>query len=254
MNKAGVIELYESISLEEMGRVKLMNRVDTKYVASAGLIWELLDRASSGYFVQEIEGRRIMPYHTVYLDTEDDRMYYDHERGKKDRRKVRIRTYEGTGDLRFLEIKDKNNKGRTKKKRVELEPGEGPENHGEFIKDHSEFLVEELSPKIENRFNRITLANPDWTERITIDLDIEFHNITTGRGLFLPSIGIIEWKRDALAARSVIAGLLHSLHIHPSGFSKYVIGMALTDPSLRKNRIKPRLRLIEKIATTGQAT
>ena len=37
------------------------------------------------------------------------------------------------------------------------------------------------------------------------------------------------------------------LRIKPMGFSKYIIGTALTDSTLHCNRIKPRLRKIEKM-------
>ena len=40
---------------------------------------------------------------------------------------------------------------------------------------------------------------------------------------------------------------LRQLRIHPHGFSKYCIGSALTNPDLRQNRFKIRLRDTEKI-------
>ena len=41
---------YDSITLEEMGKVKLMNRTDTKYVVSLPVLAEILQRATeSGY-------------------------------------------------------------------------------------------------------------------------------------------------------------------------------------------------------------
>ena len=41
--------------------------------------------------------------------------------------------------------------------------------------------------------------------------------------------------------------MLRQLRIHPHGFSKYCIGSALTNPDLRQNRFKIRLRDTEKI-------
>lgn len=248
MNRlADILLNFDSVSLDDMEKVKLMNRVDTKYVTSARLVGQLLEMSRPDYYVVEIGGVRRLPYYTCYYDTPDSRMYYDHQRGKKDRRKIRIRRYEGNGDLTFLEIKDKNNKGRTKKKRVQLEEGETPLSHADFISKHSEFLCDTLSRKIENHFYRITLVNREMTERVTIDTGIEFYNLNTENVLRLPEIGIIEWKRDGLADSSLMKGFLHSLHINPSGFSKYVMGMALTDPELRCNRIKPRIRNLYKI-------
>ena len=174
-------------------------------------------------------------------------MYYDQQRGKKSRRKIRIREYVGSGVPPFLEIKDKNNKGRTKKKRVSMEGSSSLKDFENFITKHSEFTSEELSPKIENRFNRITLVNKEKTERITIDTSLEFHNFVSNRDLILPPLVIIEWKRDGLSSKSRLKPLLRELRIQESGFSKYIIGMAMTDNELPQNKIKTRLRFIEKL-------
>lgn len=242
---------FSSISLEEMGKVKLMNRVDTKYVTTVEKIETLLREATDDYFVQEIDGRRNMPYYTCYYDTKHRDMFYQHQRGKKARKKVRTRLYEGSMDIPFLEIKDKNNKGRTKKKRVEMDRGEELGIYEEFIQKHSQYEAEGLIPQIENHFYRITLVNKDMTERITIDTEIEFHNFQTDIRTKLDNLAIIEWKRDGLSEKSGLLKLLRQLRIQESGFSKYCIGMALTNPSLKQNRVKPRLRRIEKVLERG---
>lgn len=241
------VKNLDPITLQEMESVKLMNRVDTKFLASVSTVLELLERASHFFLIQEIDGQRIMPYYSRYFDTPDNAMYYDHQRGKKSRRKVRIREYVGSGLPPFLEIKDKNNRGRTKKHRISMEAGDIILNYPEFIQKFCEFSPNTLLPKIENRFNRITLVNKEKTERITIDTSVEFNNFVSLNHLEIPKLAIIEWKRDSLAADSALKPLLRQLHIHESGFSKYCIGMALTDPLLHQNRLKKRLRLINKI-------
>lgn len=188
-----------------------------------------------------------MPYFTCYYDTPETEMYYQHERGKKVRQKVRTRTYEGTDSLSFLEIKNKNNKGRTHKKRVLMEQGEALPLYTEFIEKHSFYTPTILIPQIENHFFRITLVDNDLTERITIDTFLEFNNIITDRKLQLYNLGIIEWKRDGINGKSILSGILRKLHIHESSFSKYCIGMAMTSPLLKQGRIKPKIRMVEKI-------
>ena len=237
----------QPISLEEMSGVKLMNRIDTKFLTTVPVLEQLLSASTQDFLVQESHGLRNSPYYTIYYDTDDVRMYYDHQRGKKSRRKIRVREYVDTGVLPFLEIKDKNNKGRTKKKRVSMESGLLLGDYGDFIASHSEFKALELSEKIENRFNRITLVNKEKTERITIDTSLEFHNFVSNRELSLSGLVIIEWKRDGLSSKSRLKPLLRKLRIQESGFSKYIIGMAMTDSSLPQNRIKKRLRFIEKL-------
>lgn len=241
------VKKLSPISLEEMVEVKLMNRVDTKYLTSLDVVEQLLELASENFLIQEIDGERIMPYHTVYYDTDDQKMYYEHQRGKKSRRKIRIREYVNSGISPFLEIKNKNNKGRTKKKRIQVEEGKTIDQYADFIEQHTEYDSQGLTPKIQNEFRRITLVNKEKTERITIDTSLEFHNFVTGRLETVPNLAIIEWKRDGLAANSALKPLLRQLRIKESGFSKYAVGMAMTNPDLKQNRLKQRLRLVNKI-------
>lgn len=242
------IEGFETVSLEEMGKVKLMNRIDTKFVAHISKIVQLLELARSKYYIQQIEGESNMPYSTCYFDTPDADMYYQHQRGKKTRQKIRKRVYEGSDIPPFLEVKSKNNKGRTRKKRVSMDSGEEIESYSEFLEKHSEYPTEELRPVFENHFSRITLVNHDMTERVTIDTDMEFHNLITDEIVSLPEVGIIEWKRDGSAGNTPLKELLRQLRIHEGSFSKYCIGMALTDASLPQNRIKNKIRNIQRIA------
>lgn len=237
---------FDRITLEEMGKVKLMNRIDTKYVTTLDRLLQLLVRAREEYMVQTIDGQCNLPYYTLYFDTADYRMFADHHRGKKTRKKIRLRRYEST-DVSYLEVKSKNNKGRTKKKRVQCELTE-VEAHGDFIARQSPFHLDALKQCIENRFNRITLVNRHMTERITIDTLLRFNNITRQSRLCLTDIAIIELKRDGNAP-SPIMPMLTALRIRSSGFSKYCMGMALTDQTLRQNRFKERLRTIERTMT-----
>lgn len=242
-----ILQSMKSITLEEMSAVKLMNRIDTKFLTTIPTLYDLLTLASDDFMVQENNELRISPYYTRYYDTPDAKMYYDHQRGKKSRRKIRIREYLGSGINPFLEIKDKNNKGRTKKKRVSMNESNEILHYNDFISRFSEFNAENLSQRIENYFKRITLVNNELSERITIDTSLKFHNFVSGCEVQLPDLVVIEWKRDGLAAKSRLKPLLLHLRIKESGFSKYVVGAALTDTSLSRNRLKPRLHQIDKL-------
>lgn len=246
MIDANIIKSFETISLSEMGKVRLMNRVDSKYLTTIDQILNVLRAAASDFYIQEIDGRSNMPYYTLYYDTPDADMYYNHQRGKKNRQKIRIRNYEETEAAPFVEIKIKNNKGRTRKKRIAMNDGEKIDSYRVFVENNSGYSVSSLIPQIENHFFRITLVNKDLTERITIDTNLEFHNLTTDRYVKLPEIGIIEWKRDGNSDKSIFGQILKKFRIHLGGFSKYCIGMAVTNPDLRQNRLKARIRLMEK--------
>ncbi len=240
------INSYTPISLEEMKSVRLLNRIDTKYVTTLPLLVKLLQLAKDEYRIQEIDGKRNMPYYTLYYDTEACDMYIKHLCGKKTRQKIRIRAYENSGQA-FFEIKNKNNKGRTAKKRVpcQLQTALDCE---DFLNTHTPYSFDDLLHRVENRFSRITLVNRNLTERLTIDTGLRFHNFSTDKVCTLDGLVIIELKRDGLTD-SPILSLLQKLRIQPARFSKYCMGMALTDKTLRQNRFKPRLRMIHKMCT-----
>lgn len=241
-----ILQEFVPISLEEMQRVRLMNRTDTKYVTIVPRLVGLLEMAAGEYRVQETGGLRDMPYYTCYFDTPDHDMFAQHQRGRKVRQKIRLRVYENSGTA-FLEIKDKDNRGRTDKKRIPAGgAGEDIMPYSDFIRAHSHYVPEDLAPQLRNRFRRITLVSRLMTERLTIDTGLCFHNVSTGCRYSLEGLVIIELKRDG-NTRSPAGEMLHGLHIHPAGFSKYCMGMAFTDRQLRQNRLKPRLRMVRRL-------
>jgi len=242
------LEQFEPIGLSQMKEVKLMNRIDTKYVIPLKQLAPLLHQAAPEYFVQCTDGKRTSAYHTIYLDTADHRMYNIHQAGRKVRQKIRIRQYLDTQNT-FLEIKNKNNHGRTKKKRIEvplMDCTQLPECI-EFVEKKSWFKMADLRKHVENRFERITLVNRGFTERLTIDLCVRFHNYETDRDADIGHLVIIELKRDG-ATYSPMYNLLLRMHIHQGGFSKYCIGCALTNNALRQNNFKEKIHRIERLS------
>lgn len=236
------------ITLEEMTGIKLMNRLDTKYVASKSQLVELLQLVQDKYYVQETLDNRIIPYCTTYYDTTDHTMYMMHHNRHARRKKVRVRTYVAS-NLTFLEVKNKNNHGRTKKKRIEVPSQENfrsAEGAHELVRRKTGLNLDVLQAVVQNQFDRVTLVNKDKTERLTIDFNIEFHNFETDNDHGTDQLVIIELKRDG-NVYSPVVNILHDIHIHPTGFSKCCIGMALTDPQLKQNNFKPKLRKLQKI-------
>lgn len=242
-----LLEGFNAISLGEMSDVKLMNRVDTKYITTVPMLRYLLAMAGDDYRVQEIGGERNMPYYTCYFDTPDCAMFHDHERGRKSRQKIRLRIYEDS-ETAFVEIKTKNNKGRTNKKRTPATEGYALDPYSNFILEHSSYQPCNLLRQLENHFQRITLVNNLKTERLTIDTDLWFHNVNTNEVCSLNGLVIIELKRDGNRPSPVV-DMLRQLHIHPCGFSKYCVGMALTDHGIRQNRMKPKLRKVSRMCS-----
>ena len=242
-------QMLPPITLEEMPGIKLMNRTDTKFVASIGQLHSFLLAVQGKFYIQEINGKRIASYHTTYFDTDDYQMYRMHHCGRTVREKIRVRTYMDSDDT-FFEIKNKNNHGRTKKKRISIEALETMHEEYDsiipFMDKHAWYRIEEVSPVIENWFNRITLVNFGKTERLTIDFNLHFHHLKSDKRDELKRVAIIELKRDGNVSSPAL-DIIRELRIKRSGFSKYCIGSAMTNDSLKRNNFKERLTMIEKI-------
>ena len=76
-----IINTFAPITLAEMKSVRLMNRVDTKFVTTMPRLLELLAMARDEYFMQEIDGVRNSAYTTLYYDTPKLDMYIMHHNG-----------------------------------------------------------------------------------------------------------------------------------------------------------------------------
>ena len=76
--------------------------------------------------------------------------------------------------------------------------------------------------------------------------EMRFHNFETLKDYDTENIVIIELKRDG-NIYSPITNILRDLHIHQTGFSKCCIGMVTTDPKLKQNNFKQKLRMLRKI-------
>lgn len=242
-----ILSDFPPISLEEMGGVRLMNRIDTKYTIHRDHLRLLLQNLHEDYFIQEINGNRLSPYQTIYLDTPELDMYMVHQNGRRTREKIRMRTYADTRQV-FLEIKDKDNRGRTSKTRIPLPSVQmyKEEEATRFIGLHTCYHPDRLAPQIENHFNRITLVNRKKTERLTIDIDLGFRNLSTNITSELPEVAIIELKQDGHIP-SQAKRCLSELHIHPVSISKYCLGIILTHPDIKHNRFKKKLIQLNKI-------
>ncbi|MCR5179859.1 MAG: polyphosphate polymerase domain-containing protein [Bacteroidaceae bacterium] len=243
------LSLLQPISLDEMGGIKLMNRTDTKFVTNKAKLAQLLELTQGKYFAQQIDGERIANYCTTYWDTPIHRFFMEHHNGRAPRQKIRVRTYVDSG-LTFLEIKTKNNHGRTKKKRITVPSQERQEvvaaGGSEFAQKLTGVTFDDILPTVQNHFQRITLVNYGKTERLTIDFNVSFHNFETQSDKGTGELVIIELKRDG-NVYSPVLDMLRQLRIKPHGFSKYCIGSVMTNESLKHNNFKVKMREIHKL-------
>ena len=251
-----IVNTMSPISLDEMSAVKLMNRVDTKYVARDTVVAKLFSLIKDEYYVQEIEGKRVAAYDSVYYDTVDNHMYIIHQDKKLKRDKLRIRNYVDTGNY-FCEVKHKNNHGRTKKKRIEVGRGVFEDLKSDaatraFVeKELPDYDFDGFVKKLSTSFDRITVVNKGKTERITIDFNVRFHNFDNGNETGIAPLVIMELKRDG-RCESFFQKTLFELRVKPLSISKYCIGRALTDKTLKQNRFKKRIIKLEKLKKIGE--
>lgn len=306
LNDLAVWRRMPTLDLDRIAAVRLMNRVDTKYLVDERRCMELLERAADQYYVQIIDDCRACRYATLYYDTPQWDMYHLHHNRRLTRQKIRTRTYVETG-VTYLEVKNKSNKGRTHKRRMALDrslfaAAATDTAAADFLRREARYAPETLSPSLATRFVRVTLVNHAMTERLTIDFDLHFDNVraadggnkdmngcgdmnTIGRGdmntivlgntdmngcgnngirgvdngsgpaaaasfghtASLGRLVVIELKQDALAP-SPMKQLLAQLRVKPFKLSKYCIGEALTNPLVKHNRFKAKIRAIGKMA------
>lgn len=241
------LALLPAISLQEMNEVKLMNRIDSKYLVATSYLPELIIKLSDHYAVQTISGNHIARYKTRYLDTERYTLFLDHVNGKLNHLKWRIRSYVDS-DIHFLEIKKKSNKGRTEKRRIQCLSDSGilDSRSKSFIEAQDNLHGELLQPVLQNNFNRITLVNKNKSERLTIDFHISFTNCLNQQSFMVSNLAIVELKQDN-TVNSYVAEVLADKRIKKSGISKYCLGMVLTSDRIKSNIYKQKLRAINKI-------
>jgi hypothetical protein len=238
-----ILKGFQPITLKEMDRVKLMNRTDTKFIFNISHFAQIMGEIRDHYRILEVEGQRISRYETLYYDTLRYELYNKHHQGKMNRYKIRHRTYVESA-MGFLEVKFKNNKGRTIKTRI-------PQNEVPFVwQAESEsfldkmlpFKSQSLLPVIWINYSRLTLVNKTGAERLTIDLGLEFRKNELSQKL--DRLVIAEVKQEKRRA-SPFMSVMKKHHIREGSISKYCMGIAFTCNDVKKNNFKAKLQTIK---------
>ena len=240
------IDAMPAISLAEIQSLALLDRLDVKFIMHEAQFAQILWRVREQYRVLEINGVRPGRYHTTYFDTPDFAMYKTHHSGTRVRHKVRWRWYIDSEAI-FLEVKEKTNRDRTVKTRTPIDAPVaqlGDLAH-DWMPASLQLNAAALRPVVSNRFRRVTLADFERQERITVDLGVEFSS--GDRVVSLPGLVIVEVKQRKFSLTSPIARELHRLQLHPTHVSKYCVSMAMLHPELKHNRFKPIIRRLDAI-------
>ncbi|MBT4345540.1 MAG: polyphosphate polymerase domain-containing protein [Flavobacteriales bacterium] len=236
---------FSPIKLAEMDNVKLMSRSDTKFAFKFSKLPELLNQMMPFYKVLEINGKFIHDYKSLYFDTDDRKFYLDHHNGRVNRNKVRFREYVGS-DLTFLEIKRKNNKGKTIKKRMKVDSIN--DNLSVKQKEYIYSIIGSniiLNSKQWINFSRITFVHKVHKERLTIDINLNFKE--KDRRGDLNQIAIGEVKQERMSRLSDFMRIAKELHILPIRISKYCMSTLELNPELKQNRFKEKTLFLTKL-------
>lgn len=242
------LSIFKTTSLEDLNKAALLNRTDKKFIFNKNKLESFLFDLSHHYFILDINGIKSHSYKSLYFDTDQFDMYHLHQRGKKNRYKFRTREYCSSG-IAFNEVKFKNNKGKTVKNRIKRSSfnSEIDDKFACLIRSKSDILPENLSPSLFVYFDRLTLTDYNFKERITIDLNLEFACPKKSDKKSYNNLIILELKQEKQAVKSPINPILIKHRIFPTGSSKYCLGIYSTKTRVKRNKFKAKIRTINRV-------
>lgn len=242
---ATTLSNFIPISLEEMEHVKLLNRIDTKFIIHEDKLTEYLSAISNQYSLLKIGGKSIHPYETLYFDTADFRLYKMHHNGNRNRFKLRCRKYTNTG-IAFFEVKSKTNTDRTVKNRIQIAniPETLDEQLNQYISEHTPSKIQNYIPALRVYFDRLTLVNKLANERLTFDMNLRYK--FNGDEKAIMNIVIVEVKQEKFTF-SPLRELMRIQRQHQNYMSKYCLGLTCLHKELIMNNFKHKINALNKI-------
>lgn len=244
---SAMLNHYSNHDLTGIANSSLMNRVDSKFLLPLDSLLQILNACSAYYSLLKIDGVSVFQYDNTYFDTPELNFYQHHHNRKLNRFKVRHRHYADVGTS-YLEVKFKNNKGRTIKNRriAERDDNIALSGNFDFLLNNGINNPKSLIPTQQVGYQRISLANDAQRERLTIDLNICFNNrvkLSKPKNNYLLSdFYIAELKQEKLDRQSPFYRLMREMGVRSKGFSKYCMGQALTNnKNIKTNRFKTNI-------------
>jgi hypothetical protein len=232
---------FQSISIEELNAVPLLNRYDSKYLIPLSKFPAVLQQLAHNYKILKIAEKTAFRYHTRYFDDHLLNCYLAHHNSRPRRFKIRIRHYLDTGRV-FDEIKFKTNKKSTHKARIERTAPHSDidASFAGWLETQTEIDVDSLTPSLDVYATRSTFVNRAFTERVTIDHDVRW----TRRDKTIEALHfvVLEIKHSHKLVRSDGFIIMKRLGFRPISFSKYCIGIALLEPAIKQGRFRGALR------------
>jgi hypothetical protein len=253
-DRTWLTDAFAPVSLEALNaKAAMLERLDSKYVVRADVLREAVPQLAENFDVLEIDGLRSFLYRTCYFDDPERRACHDHHQGRRRRMKVRVRHYVDA-DLCFVEVKLKDKRGITVKKRLRCGVDEfgvlSDTGMAHVERSHADLcgraFGRPLDPVLWMHYHGVTLVAREGGERMTIDSGMRF--VALGQAHHTDDdIFIVETK--SANGNGLADGVLRWLHQHPTnGCSKYCVGMSVTGAVSRHNRFLPALRKLGAVS------
>jgi hypothetical protein len=228
-----IITYFEKTGLITLqNKASLLDRVDVKFAFSRLILDAVLQDCLDEYQILEDNGNFIFDYTTTYYDTKKLLFYNQHRNGKGNRIKIRTRVYENNQE-QFVEVKKKTNKGKTVKSRI-ASSNIALEN--KFLKEKTGFQMADLNENVISKYRRITLLHKQKTEKITLDLNLNFEN--KDKKIAFENIVIAEVKSEKKGI-TLFAKIMKSHKIKEGSLSKYCLGVLALGNMEKYNNFKP---------------
>lgn len=231
------------VSLDKVMQVAgLQTRQEKKYLLTPEQFVEL-SRQLADLRVLQIDGKRLFSYESVYFDSPDLALFRAHRQGRRQRYKVRTRTYLDSGESLF-EVKLKGGRGETVKQRLPYRF----EDRNRISRSAEDFLEGALQeqydlepPKLDvsltTRYSRATFVDVLDGARLTCDIDLACTaDDETELG---PDLILVESKSTGSGRADEVLAVMG---VRPESISKYCIGIALTSPEVPANKWNRMLR------------
>lgn len=236
-----ILKKFEQIDYLSVKEGFLLNRCDKKYLVNKDSLNKILEDLEDDYRLMTVEGVIHNHYITEYFDTPDFAMYLMHHNGKKNRYKIRNRTYAST-NVTFSEFKEKNNKSVTHKSRHIKGNTRDETDFLSLIPDKYKNDKTIFESKMSIHYNRITLVG--IKTRITIDQDLTFIKDQVTKKL--SNTAIVEFKYENPSEWRAFNRLMLDQKVRTTSLSKYCVGINYLY-NIKSNNFKKILRLINKI-------
>lgn len=220
----------------------LQTRRDRKYILPPSVVAEAISSRNTELCVLDIGGGRAFAYESVYFDTPNLDSYRSSANGRRQRFKVRTRTYLDSHGC-VLELKTLGARGETVKERLEYNLRDRTALNDiahEYLESQGlpREIGSQLTPTLTTTYHRSTLLDTAGA-RYTIDSGLRCTG-RTGRTATVADGVFLETK--ALGAATPLDRLLWSWGHRPVSVSKYCSGLAALTPGLGANKWNRTLR------------